>query len=55
MSRVRASAANMKARLVNTRLNVIVGSALLLAGCARFGHQTSESEPHGILRFVSTH
>ena len=31
----------------------MVGLALLAAGCVRFGHQTSQAEPHGIVQFVS--
>jgi hypothetical protein len=37
--------------VMNTRLNIVVGTVLVLAGCAHFGHQTSLSEAHAVLRF----
>jgi len=37
---------------LNICLPLVVGLALLLAGCARFEHQTSQSEPHGLVMIV---
>jgi hypothetical protein len=36
---------------MQTRLKIVIGTTLVVAGCARFGHQTSMSEPHGMIRF----
>jgi hypothetical protein len=36
---------------MQTRLKIVAATALVLSGCARFEHQTSLSEPHGVLRF----
>jgi hypothetical protein len=44
----------MKRRFVKSPLKIVLGLTLVVAGCARFGHQTSESEPHGVLRFASS-
>ena len=38
---------------MHIRRNIVIGLALLLAGCARFEHQTNESEPHGVVVVIA--
>ncbi len=38
-------------RTMRACLRTVLGTVVLLAGCARFTHQTSMSEPHALIRF----